>query len=107
MTKRNALLVAWLVGCGGGNEGRPEGDASSDDTAPDGGGELDGAVAPECPDSSGNAALAEALAAGEVRAGRIDRPDALLGGISADGRVGDFKLYNSEVAFVVQSERIG
>ncbi len=45
-------------------------------------------------------------APGEARAGVIrDEPgsgDALFGGISAEGRAGDVKIYNSEVQFIIQ-----
>jgi hypothetical protein len=41
--------------------------------------------------------------AGEVRAGKIRRPEELIGGPTARGRVGDFKLYNSRVAFIVSA----
>ncbi|MFT4623160.1 MAG: hypothetical protein ACI8PZ_001816 [Myxococcota bacterium] len=46
--------------------------------------------------------LVEALGAGEVRAGVVTDPAALFGGTSAEGRVGDVKLYNDRVRFVVQ-----
>lgn len=51
--------------------------------------------------------LAELLGPGEVRAGRVISDDALWGGISAEGRVGDFKIYNDRVRFVVQGVREG
>jgi hypothetical protein len=42
------------------------------------------------------------LPAGIARAGQVRRPDELVGGPVAKGRVGDFKIYNSRVAFVIE-----
>ncbi len=47
--------------------------------------------------------LDERLSPGEVRAGVISKESELLGGVEAHGWIGDFKLYNSEAAFVVQN----
>ncbi len=49
--------------------------------------------------------LTEALGAGEVRAGVITDEDALFGGVSAEGRAGDIKLYNADVQFILQAVR--
>jgi len=46
--------------------------------------------------------LSEVLEAGEVRGGRCDKAEDLIGGPWADSRVGDYKLYNSKVRFIVQ-----
>jgi hypothetical protein len=51
--------------------------------------------------------LVEVLSEGEVRAGVVTDEHALFGGISAEGRAGDFKLYNDRVQFVVQGVRPG
>lgn len=51
--------------------------------------------------------LTSALDAGEVRAGVIHKADALFGGVSAEGQIGDIKMYNHLVRFVVQSVRPG
>lgn len=67
---------------------------------------LDAAVPPECPQGLG-LDVGVALEAGQVRAGRVDDASALVTGPSADGRVGDFKIYNDQVAFIIQSERLG
>jgi hypothetical protein len=45
------------------------------------------------------------LGAGEARAGVIRDEAALFGGISAEGRVGDVKLYNSRIQLVIQGIR--
>ena len=46
--------------------------------------------------------LTEVLGADEVRAGVVTDPASLIGGVSAEGRVGDVKLYNDRVRFVIQ-----
>jgi len=51
--------------------------------------------------------LTEALGEGEVRAGAIVDEASLFGGVSAEGRVGDFILYNSQARFIVQGLREG
>jgi carboxypeptidase family protein len=48
-------------------------------------------------------ALDERLEAGQVRAGVITKKSELLEGVDAHGWIGDFKLYNDRVAFVVQN----
>ncbi len=116
----SVALSLWLavgaVACDGCDDGTvPDGgaDAGSDagsEAGADGG--IDGAVPwPELPDCEGAvdglADLASVPGAGEVRAGRIDQEDELLGGESADGRLGDFKLMNRFVSFVVQDVRAG
>jgi hypothetical protein len=53
-------------------------------------------TAPEPPD------LSVRLAPDQVRAGRIVKPADLIGGRTAKGAPGDYKLYNAKVAFIVQ-----
>src|SRR5689334_2213850 len=63
------------------------------------------ACTPSSPPSGDDTAaldLVEALGAGETRAGRVTDAAALFGGVSAEGRVGDWKLYNDRVRFVIQ-----
>ena len=52
-------------------------------------------------------ALNVALAPGETRAGVVSTSDALFAGISAEGSIGDLKIYNSRVRFIVQNVREG
>lgn len=90
---------------------QPREDAGVDAAAPEDAGLdaaalLDAAVPPECPEGTG-LDVGVALEDGQVRAGRVGDAAELLTGPSADGRVGDFKIYNDRVAFIVQSERIG
>jgi len=47
--------------------------------------------------------VSERLGPGEVRAGVITDEAALFGGVSAEGRTGDVKLYNDRVQFIVQA----
>lgn len=49
--------------------------------------------------------LVTPLDVGEVRAGVITDPLALFGGVSAEGRTGDIKIYNSQAQFIIQSDR--
>ena len=51
--------------------------------------------------------LTEVLESGQSRAGKVVDEAALFGGISAEGRVGDYKIYNDRVQFVVQGMRDG
>ena len=43
----------------------------------------------------------------EARTGQITDENALFSGISAEGRVGDWKIYNNRVQFIVQGDRPG
>ena len=49
--------------------------------------------------------LTVALSETEVRGGEIIDVQSLIGGVSAEGRIGDFKLYNSKAQFIIQSVR--
>jgi len=51
--------------------------------------------------------LTQVLGAGEVRVGMVTDESALFGGISAEGRAGDYKIYNDRVQFVIQGKRVG
>ena len=83
-----ALLLA--AGCSDGGGGDADADSDTDvDTDTD-------------TDSDTGWDLTEPVPAGEARAGQVDDAAALLQGFHADGRVGDFKLYNSRAAFVIQ-----
>ncbi|MBI2891712.1 MAG: carboxypeptidase regulatory-like domain-containing protein [Nitrospirae bacterium] len=48
---------------------------------------------------------AQAAQPGEVRAGLITSDAALVGGPAAESAVGDFKIYNERVAFVIHNEK--
>lgn len=47
--------------------------------------------------------LTENLDDTQVRAGMVTDPAALFGGISAEGAVGDYKIYNNTVQFIIQA----
>lgn len=47
--------------------------------------------------------LSDELGEGEVRAGVTTAEDELIGGPRARGRVGDYKMYNSQVEFIIRS----
>ena len=49
--------------------------------------------------------LSESLSETEVRAGMIANSSALFGGVAAEGRIGDFKIYNNKVQFIIQANR--
>lgn len=51
--------------------------------------------------------LSEALGPGQARAGVVSDPAALFGGGSAEGRVGDVKLYNDRIQVILQGLRQG
>jgi len=46
------------------------------------------------------------LADGEVAAGIVQSRDALLTGLKAEGQLGDLKIYNAHVAFIVEGARM-
>lgn len=46
--------------------------------------------------------LSERLAPGQVRAGRVAKKEDLIGGRTAKGGIGDYKIYNSRVAFIIE-----
>ena len=65
---------------------------SSNDTAPDTSG-------PSTPPND----MTEVLSEGQVRSGVVDNEAALFGGVSAEGQIGDFKIYNSRVQFIIEA----
>ncbi len=71
--------------------------------SPDGG--LDGEISPDVPSTLPPLDLSTPLAAGEARAGVIDKSSDLLTGPKADGRIGDVKMYNAKAAFIIEGVR--
>src|SRR4051812_26957063 len=55
----------------------------------------------QCDGASAALPLDEALDGTQTRAGQVTRPEELIGGEGAYGRVGHFKLYNNRVRFIV------
>ena len=62
------------------------------------------ACGPDAPDTPN---LTDRLDSDEVRAGVVESPEALFGGISAEGRVGDIKMYNDRSRWILQGLRDG
>ncbi len=56
--------------------------------------------------NDGHAKLSEALKSGQVRAGKVTDKGNLLTGVKVEGQVGDFKIYNDKVAFIIQAARV-
>ncbi|MBI5517656.1 MAG: CehA/McbA family metallohydrolase [Deltaproteobacteria bacterium] len=104
MERRNWawVLLPWLGACGTTPAGAP--DAALDTGAvPSDASLLPPYVDPYACEPAGTApALDEPLGAAEARAGVVRRPEELVGGEGASGRVGHFKLYNNRVRFIVQ-----
>ncbi|MEC7949359.1 MAG: CehA/McbA family metallohydrolase [Myxococcota bacterium] len=80
------LLPAQLLACNDKSTVRPGPDADSGRSLPD---------------------VSQRLTPGQVRAGVVADGTALFGGSSAEGRVGDIKIYNARVQFIVQDRRPG
>ncbi|MCA9671199.1 MAG: CehA/McbA family metallohydrolase [Myxococcales bacterium] len=55
--------------------------------------------------TAGASGLSSTLSKGQVRAGKVVAAGELLSGIKVEGKVGDFKIYNDRVAFIIASER--
>jgi hypothetical protein len=72
-TTHPLLLLALLTAC------RPDPEKDPDDTTPE------------------NLDVTERLGEDEVRAGVVEDGAALFGGVSAEGTLGDVKLYNNRV----------
>ncbi|MBI2378023.1 MAG: CehA/McbA family metallohydrolase [Deltaproteobacteria bacterium] len=51
--------------------------------------------------------LDEPLSSGKARAGIITKPSELVGGDTAKGGVGDYKLYNSRIAVIIAAPGLG
>lgn len=58
-----------------------------------------------CSEKGPKAKLVEPVAPGSTLAGEVVHRDELLKGPKAEGRLGDFKLMNSEVSFIIEGPR--
>ena len=94
------LMVVLAPGCGDDTTTTDAGlDASSD-------GITDGEVPFTLEQGGpGHADVSAALSQGQARAGRVTVASQLLQGIKVTGRVGDYKLYNQKVGFIIRDER--
>lgn len=108
------IVLAVLAGCGeGGSNAAPTPDLGRD-VVEDPGSDAGGDTAPDAPDpdtgdtdtepDAGPLDLNEQLDAGEARAGFVTDEAQLIGGPKADGRLGDIKLYNSEIRVIIETE---
>ncbi|NOZ86575.1 MAG: CehA/McbA family metallohydrolase [Deltaproteobacteria bacterium] len=57
----------------------------------------------DCSENTKENSMSQPAKQGEVRAGKIISPGALLNGSHADGCIGDYKIYNTKAAFIVQA----
>ena len=106
--------LPWLVFTGLLLGAGCSGDADQDADGSDGGpvadaGPLADSWVPGLPAAggAGDSRLGAKLGATQVRAGRITDKAHLLTGIKVEGRVGDYKLYNGKVAFIIGDARAG
>jgi hypothetical protein len=53
----------------------------------------------------GHSDVSATLGAGQVRAGRVTQQGQLLTGLKVMGRIGDYKIYNNKVAFIIEDAR--
>jgi hypothetical protein len=60
-------------------------------------------ASPADDDNAGWPNLSDQLGTGEVRAGEIKAADELISGIRSAGQLGDYKIYNSRVRFVIRA----
>ncbi len=109
MTTRALLAMLLLVsGCGDDSIYRPGYDGGPDGLWPPSElGPKEAGVPPFTlePGGAGHGDVSAALAAGQARAGKVTQASQLLAGLKVLGRVGDFKLYNDKVAFIIESTR--
>jgi hypothetical protein len=108
------LLLGAACGDGGGGSATPQQDTGADGgDAADAGDAGDTADTPEpdvAPDAdvpemdAGPVDLGEAVGPDEARAGFVTEEAQLIGGLKADGRIGDIKLYNSEIRVIIETE---
>ncbi|MEZ4268503.1 MAG: CehA/McbA family metallohydrolase [Myxococcota bacterium] len=80
--------------------GDAPGDAATDLAVPDSGDSSDTG-----PDTTPPPDLSTPLLPGEVRAGVVTRPNELLTGPKAEGRLGDVRIDNAHVAFIIEGAR--
>jgi len=109
MRLTRSFVVLVLVGllpasCGDDGAATDGGVPDLDDMGADG--QLDGTVPFDLPKGDGgHPDVGAKLTAGQVRAGRVTGSSQLLKGIKVEGKLGDYKLYNDRVAFIIRDER--
>lgn len=100
-----AVLASVCLGCPADDDDATESTTKAEADAADSSEDEPDVGAPDATEAPPQLDLTERLGAGEARAGIIATSDELIGGPKADGRVGDAKLYNARVAFVVEGVR--
>lgn len=98
------LFLPVLVGCS--DDGDAISDAGIDGRLSDGGADGEAGIPFDLPKGDkGHADVSAKLTKGQVRAGVVTAASQLLPGIKVEGKVGDFKLYNRQVAFIIRDTR--
>lgn len=102
-TLLSALLCLTPLACGD-DDVPPQADGALPDAGGDGA--PDGGVPFTLPQGDdGHADVSTVLKTGQARAGRVTKAAQLLEGLKPEGRVGDFRLYNDKVAFIIRDSR--
>jgi hypothetical protein len=101
------ILALSVASCGKSSSSSSSSPPADDDAADDDDND-DNDASPADDDSSPNdntgwPNLSDALGQGEVRAGEMKAADELITGIRTHGEVGDYKIYNSRVRFVIRA----
>ncbi len=96
------LGLAFMLAAGCGDSGGAQGSGGAD-VVDSGDGSDSGAA--DVDDADDLPRLARRLNADEARAGLVTDAAELIGGPKADGQVGDIKIYNHHVAFIVEGAR--
>jgi len=90
-------VLALPLACGDSGAGDPDGGPDTDAVAQDGNVPFN-----LPPGGTGHPDVSAKLAKGQARAGRVTAGSQLLQGIKVTGRVGDYKIYNDRVAFIIR-----
>ena len=106
-----ALLILAVVACNTPPDNTGDGGLPDTGTLADGVVSADGAgdsgVTLNLPQGSdGHKDVGQALTSGKIRAGKVTTKSQLLSGVKVEGRVGDYKIYNDKVAFIIQAGRV-
>jgi len=105
------LIFTLFLGCDGVPDSTMDGGAGDGALLQDGmvkgdGGGPDSYVPLNLPaGNSGHSDVSATLDKTKARAGAVTTASQLLSGIKVEGKVGDFKIYNNKVAFIIQKPR--
>jgi hypothetical protein len=99
-----ALVLLGPLACGGGDS--PGASDGGGEALPSDGSSTDGIPEPTLEKGgSGSGDVSASLSSTQVRAGKVTSSGQLLSGVKVQGKVGDFKIYNSRVAFIIRDTR--